>query len=70
MKSPQLSQLINFLKQDLAIPEDALDMALRKESSLTQLPMILWQYGLVSLKQLDKIFDWLEAGAYEATGVR
>jgi hypothetical protein len=24
------------------------------------LPMILWQYGLVTLEQLDRIFDWLE----------
>jgi hypothetical protein len=23
------------------------------------LPMVLWQYGLVTLDQLDKIFDWL-----------
>ncbi|NJP09829.1 MAG: DUF2949 domain-containing protein [Leptolyngbyaceae cyanobacterium RU_5_1] len=25
------------------------------------LPMILWQYGLVSLEELEKIFDWLES---------
>ncbi|WP_155834800.1 DUF2949 domain-containing protein [Leptolyngbya sp. PCC 6406] len=25
-----------------------------------QLPMVLWQYGLVSLAQLEDIFDWLE----------
>jgi Protein of unknown function (DUF2949) len=25
--------------------------------------MVLWQYGLVTLEQLDKIFDWL-ATAY------
>ena len=24
------------------------------------LPMILWQYGLITLEQLDLIFDWLE----------
>ncbi|MHC5719238.1 MAG: DUF2949 domain-containing protein, partial [Nostoc sp.] len=23
------------------------------------LPMLLWQYGLVDLEQLGKIFDWL-----------
>jgi len=22
--------------------------------------MILWQYGLITLEQLDRIFDWLE----------
>jgi hypothetical protein len=25
------------------------------------LPMILWQYGLVSLEQLERIFDKLES---------
>jgi Protein of unknown function (DUF2949) len=24
------------------------------------LPIILWQYGLVTLSQLNQIFDWLE----------
>jgi hypothetical protein len=23
------------------------------------LPMLLWQYGLVNLEQLEKILDWL-----------
>ncbi|MFM7560795.1 DUF2949 domain-containing protein, partial [Cylindrospermopsis raciborskii] len=22
-------------------------------------PMLLWQYGLIDLQQLEKIFDWL-----------
>ncbi len=26
-----------------------------------ELPMLLWQYGLVSLEQLQQIFDWLES---------
>jgi hypothetical protein len=25
------------------------------------LPMILWQYGLITLEQLAQIFDWLDA---------
>jgi hypothetical protein len=25
------------------------------------LPMILWQYGLVTLEQLEQIYDWMEA---------
>ena len=33
-----------------------------------QLPMILWQYGLISLGQLDQIFDWLEAVLSVANG--
>jgi hypothetical protein len=61
MKSTTIdAQLINFLRGELAIPTDAIVIALRKsDQDVGQLPMILWQYGLVSLEQLDRIFDWL-----------
>ncbi|MGB5594193.1 MAG: DUF2949 domain-containing protein, partial [Crocosphaera sp.] len=25
------------------------------------IPMLLWQYGLISLVQLQRIWDWLDA---------
>lgn len=55
------TQLINFLQKELAISTPAIAMALRHcEQNSGPLPMILWQYGLVSLEQLEQIFDWLE----------
>lgn len=64
MESNKKTQLINFLQQELAIPTRSIAIALRHpEQSYNQLPMILWQYGLVSLKQLERIFDWLETAA-------
>ena len=57
------TQLIRFLQEDLAVPTDSLDIALRHQEYRGQLPMILWRYGLVTLDQLDQIFDWLEAAA-------
>mgnify|MGYP001153370019 CR=1 FL=1 len=55
------SNLISFLMDDLAISEDAIAVALRHHTRKTDpLPMILWQYGLITLEQLDKIFDWME----------
>ncbi len=43
------------------IPRDDIKLALKHtEQTPSLLPMILWQYGLVSLTQLDRIFDWLE----------
>ena len=54
------TQLIKFLKWELSISDSAIATALRhQEKDCNQLPMILWQYGLVTLKQLDQIFDWL-----------
>ncbi|MGA7935329.1 MAG: DUF2949 domain-containing protein [Kovacikia sp.] len=55
------TQLINFLQQELAISTTSIAMALRySEQGRGPLHMILWQYGLVSLEQLEQIFDWLE----------
>ncbi|CAD5973326.1 hypothetical protein PCC9214_03972 [Planktothrix tepida] len=61
MISPKQAQLIQFLRWELAIPASSIAMALRHpEQDSGQLPMILWQYGLITLEQLDRIFDWLE----------
>lgn len=55
------SQLIDFLEHELAISATSIAMALRhREQDPGPLPMILWQYGLVSLEELEQIFDWLE----------
>lgn len=55
------SRFIHFLQEDLAISADALAVALRhREQDPGPLPMILWQYGLITLEQLDQIYDWLE----------
>lgn len=62
MKSTMLARLINFLQEELAIPDASIALAQRQgEQDPNLLPMILWQYGLVTLEQLDRVFDWLEA---------
>jgi hypothetical protein len=54
-------RFIQFLQEDLAITDASIAIAQRHhEQDPTLLPMILWQYGLVTLEQLDHIFDWLE----------
>ena len=61
MNPTKLQMLVRFLQDELAIPADSIDLAVRHHSEPPNLlPMILWQYGLVTLKQLDLIFDWLE----------
>ena len=55
------TQFIKFLEEELAISNTEIRLALRQSQQDTnQLPMILWQYSLVTLEQLDRIFDWLE----------
>jgi hypothetical protein len=54
--------LIRFLQDDLAISTASIQVALKhREQDPGPLPMILWQYGLVTLEQLEQIYDWMEA---------
>lgn len=55
------SRFLRFLQEDLAISASSIAVAQRhREQDHGLLHMILWQYGLVTLEQLDRIFDWLE----------
>ncbi len=55
------ARLIRFLQDELAISAASIAIAVRhSEHDPGPLPMILWQYGLITLDQLDQIYDWLE----------
>ncbi len=61
MQSRVQSQLIYFLQEELLIPTESIEVALRQQETAPDLlPMVLWQYGLITLEQLDQVFDWLE----------
>ena len=54
-------KFVRFLQDELALSPSSILIALRhSEQDPGPLPMILWQYGLITLDQLDRIFDWLE----------
>lgn len=59
------TRFIKFLKEELLLPNDSLATL---ERSWVQnpgpIPMILWKYGLVTLEELDRIYDWLEKGSW------
>ncbi|MBH8574812.1 DUF2949 domain-containing protein [Nostocaceae cyanobacterium CENA369] len=55
------NKLINFLHNELALSNADIAVALRhREFDNGPLPMLLWQYGLVNLEQLERILDWLD----------
>jgi hypothetical protein len=55
------TQLLQFLEEEMAISASSINMALRhREQDPGPLPMILWNYGLITLEQLERIFEWLE----------
>jgi Protein of unknown function (DUF2949) len=53
-------EFIAFLQNTLQLSTDSIRLAWKQaEQTPNLLPIILWQYGLISLSQLDQIFDWL-----------
>lgn len=55
------TRLIHFLQEELAVPSAAIALAMRHhESESNWLPIILWQYGLITLNQLNQVFEWME----------
>ncbi|AKG22974.1 DUF2949 domain-containing protein [Calothrix sp. 336/3] len=61
MDKNRLPQFLDFLQTELAIPPADVELAMRHpEQTPSLLPMILWQYGLITVNQLDRIFDWLQ----------
>lgn len=65
MSQSDLPKVIEFLQQDLNLSDSSVQLALKQSrSDYGSLPMVLWQYGLVSLQQLDSIYDWFESYLY------
>ncbi|MGB7417108.1 MAG: DUF2949 domain-containing protein [Thermosynechococcaceae cyanobacterium] len=62
MQSVKFIKLIRFLRRDLKLSSQSIRLALRKSKTegRDRLPIILWHYGLISIQQLDQIFDWLD----------
>ncbi|WP_448572158.1 DUF2949 domain-containing protein [Trichothermofontia sp.] len=54
------TRFLQFLQEELLVSTAAIKIALRYcNNDLHLLPVTLWRYGLVSLEQLDLIFEWL-----------
>jgi Protein of unknown function (DUF2949) len=61
MPAAKLNRLLEYLRETLAVPADEIALGLRHAGQATNLlPMVLWQYGLISTQQLNQIFDWQE----------
>lgn len=61
MSPEKHARLVQFLQEELAIPSSDIALALRRQDKARGgLPMVLWQYGLITLTQLEQIFDWMD----------
>lgn len=62
MKPAIYATFIKFLKEELALSNDSIKIVQKSvEEHPAPIPMILWQYGLVTLEELDCIYDWLHS---------
>ena len=51
--------LVQFLQRRLGLSPSALELGLRQaELEQAPLPIVLWSFGLLSLSQLEQVFDW------------
>jgi hypothetical protein len=54
--------LIQFLTDELAVSSDSIKIGLQYSEEIDSLlPIVLWQYGFITLTELETIFDWLAA---------
>ncbi len=57
-----VTELGRFLQEELTISPAEISLVMEKQEELkAPIPMLLWQYGLVSRPGLDRLFDWLES---------
>ncbi|MEM9153028.1 MAG: DUF2949 domain-containing protein [Cyanobacteria bacterium P01_F01_bin.3] len=57
----EYAKLIRFLQDEMAVPQAAIKAALQHcQRDPAPLPMVLWQQGVLTLQQLERIFDWME----------
>ena len=57
----EVKELGQFLQEELTVSSAEIALVMQKKEELNApIPMLLWQYGLVSQSGLEKVFDWLE----------
>ena len=56
---PATEALLQFLQRRLGLSPSALQLGQRQaELEQAPLPIVLWSFGLLSLQQLEEVFDW------------
>ncbi len=54
--TPNYAQIIQSLQNELALTEDAVKLV---AAGVLCLPIILWEYDLLNLDQVDQVCKWL-----------
>ena len=60
MNNNTLNKPIKFLLKDIGLSKSAINLGIRlSKKNNASLPIILWSYGLISLDELDRVYDYL-----------
>ena len=60
MNKNNLNKPIKFLLKDIGLSKSAINLGIRlSKKNNASLPIILWSYGLISLDELDRYYDYL-----------
>ena len=52
------NELVSVLREEFSVPAEELDLAMRHAQRLQgSLHMVLWQFGLITLEQLDAVLE-------------
>lgn len=60
MLSKTQINLIKFLQEEMGVSSESIAQAQTQLEDKTLLAMILWQEGILTLEQLEQVFNWLE----------
>ena len=53
-------EMINFLSDEIGLDESSLELGLKlSKKNKIPLPISLWSYGLLTIKELDKLYSFL-----------
>ncbi|MEL7083117.1 MAG: DUF2949 domain-containing protein [Cyanobacteria bacterium J06597_1] len=62
-------ELITLLREEFSVSVEELDLAIRHAQRLKgSLHMVLWQFGLITLEQLDSLIGQTITGEYPSSG--
>ena len=60
MKNDNFYKPIKFLLTDIGLSKSAINLGIRlSKKNKTSLPITLWSYGLISIDELDRIYNYL-----------
>jgi hypothetical protein len=59
MTSQLMGKLVSFVQTEFGVSDAEVVTALRHQDYRVHLPTILWQYGFISIGQLEQLLLWL-----------